>query len=220
MSKKLNILILYKSYEHLQLWFFSLLIALIIGASIGYLLAKSKREKLSEVILSTLSLFQTIPGLAFIALIEVLFIKLKPIISLPTTGFLPGILALIFYALLPILKNTYMSFKQIDRDNYELGYAIGMQNRHLFYYVELPLCIPLILTGLRISSVSTFGLVTLTSLVGSGGLGDLIFQGLRRFQVDLVLAGTIPVIVMAILGDIALYTIEKWLSGVKKDATA
>ena len=218
MSKKLFDLILVKSLEHLQLWFFSTLIAFVIGALLGILLAKSKKQALSEAVLSIISIFQTVPGIALIALIEVAFLKLKPTISLPTTGFLPGIIALVFYAILPILKNTFISLKHIPPATIELGKAIGMKKWHIFYHIELPLSVPLIITGLRLSSVSTFGLVTLTSLVGSGGLGDLIFQGLKRFQVDLVLAGTIPVVIMAILFDFCFLKIEKWLTVIKKHA--
>jgi len=211
MSEILAHLILEKSIEHFQLWFFSILIATFLSLIIGIALAKSKKRAFCEFMMSLISSFQTIPGIAFIALIEVMILNLRPHVILPTTGLFPGVLALVFYALLPIVKNTTFAIKKIPKETFELGLVVGMKKRHLFYYIELPLSLPLILSGIRIASVSTFGLVTLTSIIGSGGLGDLIFQGLRRFQVDYVIAGTLPIILMAILVDFSFIGIEKWL---------
>ena len=128
-----------------------------------------------------------------------------------TKLFAGAIIVLTLYSLLPILSNTYMGIKQVDSTMKDIAKGLGMTPRQILFSVELPLSFPLIITGIKISLVWTIGMATLTSLIGSGGLGDLIMQGLRSMQIDLILAGTIPAAILAMFFDWLLSIIEKWL---------
>ena len=192
--------ILEKSLEHIELTFISLFIAMLIAIPLGVLLGRSKR-KISSYILRSVAMIQTIPGLALIALMVVFLVALRKFLPLPTTGILPAVLVLVLYALLPILSNTYMGMQQVSKNVKHVANAMGMTKRQVLFYVEIPLSLPILINGVRIALVTTIGMVTLTSLIGSGGLGDLIVQGLRTMQWKLVLAGTIPAAFLAILFD-------------------
>ena len=211
MTKDLFIDIGIKTWEHLQLTFYAMFIAMLIAIPLGILLARSKFPKLSAVVLRFIALLQTIPGLALIALIIVFLVFLRPIIKLPTTGFLPGIIVLVTYALLPIVNNTYTGIKHVNPMSKEIAKGLGMTSFQSLFIVEIPLSLPMIITGIRTSLVWTIGLATLTSLVGSGGLGDLIMQGLRSLQLNLILAGTIPAAFLAIILDWAVFKFGKWV---------
>ena len=117
---------------------------------------------------------------------------------------LPALIVLVLYALLPILSNTYTGLLQVSPNVKNVANAMGMTPRQVLFYVEIPLSLPILINGVRIAMVTTIGMVTLTSLVGSGGLGDLIVQGLRTMQMGLVLAGTLPAAILAIFFDIVL----------------
>lgn len=200
-----------KTWEHLQLTFYAMFIAMILAIPLGILLARSRFPKLANGILRFIALLQTIPGLALIALIIVFLVFLRPIILLPTTGFLPGIMVLVTYALLPIVNNTYTGIKHVNPMTKEIAKGLGMTSMQSLFIVEIPLSLPVIVTGVRTSLVWTIGLATLTSLVGSGGLGDLIMQGLRSLQLNLILAGTIPAAFLAIILDWGVAKLGNWL---------
>jgi osmoprotectant transport system permease protein len=211
MTRDLFIDIGIKTWEHLQLTFYAMFIAMLIAIPLGILLARSKFLRLSAVVLRLIALLQTIPGLALIALIIVFLVFLRPIIKLPTTGFLPGIIVLVTYALLPIVNNTYTGIKHVNPMSKEIAKGLGMTSFQSLFIVEIPLSLPMIITGIRTSLVWTIGLATLTSLVGSGGLGDLIMQGLRSLQLNLILAGTIPAAFLAVILDWAVFKFGKWV---------
>jgi len=200
-----------KTWEHLQLTFYTMFIAMSIAIPLGIVLGRSRFRKLSCCILRFIALLQTIPGLALIALIIVLLVFIRPIVHLPTTGFFPGITVLVTYALLPIVNNSYVGIKNVNPMTKDVAKGMGMTSRQSLFMVELPLALPVIITGVRTSLVWTIGLATLTSLVGSGGLGDLIMQGLRSLQLNLILAGTIPAAFLAIILDLSVAKIGKWL---------
>lgn len=190
-----------KTWQHLELTFISLFLAMLIAIPLGVYLTRIKTQRIASGILRFTAVIQTVPGLALIALIIVSLSLLRAIFPLPTTGFFPALIVLVLYALLPILINTYSGIKQVNPSLKMVARSMGMTHYQIFFYVELPLSLPVLVTGVRIALVSTIGMVTLTSLVGSGGLGDLIVQGLRTMQVDLVLAGTIPAALLAIIFD-------------------
>lgn len=203
-------IILIKSWEHIQLTFVTLFIAMVISIPLGIYLARSK-GKLSPIVLRFTSMFQTIPGLALIALVVVILASLRALFPVPITGTLPAVIVLVLYALLPILSNTYAGIQQVSANVKNVARAMGMTPMQILFYVEIPLSIPVLMNGMRIALVSTIGMVTLTSLVGSGGLGELIVQGLRTMQVEKVLAGTIPAAIMAILSDFILTRVGRYL---------
>lgn len=203
-------IILVKSWEHIQLTFVTLFIAMIISIPLGIYLARSK-GKASPIILRFTSMVQTIPGLALIALVVVILASLRKLFPVSITGMLPAVIVLVLYALLPILSNTYTGIQQVSVNVKNVARAMGMTSMQILFYVEIPLSVPVLVNGVRIALVSTIGMVTLTSLVGSGGLGELIVQGLRTMQVEKVLAGTIPAAILAILSDFILTKVGRYL---------
>jgi osmoprotectant transport system permease protein len=205
-------LLLVKIWEHLELTFISLFFAMLIAIPLGVYLTRLKNERVANGIMRFTAMIQTVPGLALIALIVVTLALVRAFLPLPTTGFLPSVVVLVLYALMPILINTYTGIKQVSSSLKMVARSMGMTYPQIFFYVELPLSLPVLLTGVRIAFVTTIGMVTLTSLVGSGGLGDLIVQGLRTIQVDLVLAGTIPAALLAIIFDIGLLKLGRYLA--------
>ncbi|MCB1110166.1 MAG: ABC transporter permease [Chlamydiia bacterium] len=196
-------LLIRKTLEHMELTFISLFIAMMIAIPLGIFLARSRR-KAAPIVLRFTAMIQTIPGLALIALIVVILAALRSVIPLSVTGMLPALIVLVLYALLPILSNTYTGIQQVSPNVKGVANAMGMTGKQILFYVEIPLSLPILINGVRIAMVTTIGMVTLTSLVGSGGLGDLIVQGLRTMQMGLVLAGTIPAALLAILFDTIL----------------
>lgn len=195
--------IIEKSLEHIELTFASLLLAMIIAIPLGVILGRSK-GRWAPYILRSIAVIQTIPGLALIALMIVILVALRQYFPIPATGMLPAVLVLVLYALLPILLNTYTGILQVSPNVKNVASAMGMTKRQILFYVEIPLSLPILINGIRIALVSTIGMVTLTSLVGSGGLGDLIVQGLRTMQWELVLSGTLPAVLLAIVFDYLL----------------
>lgn len=199
-----------KIWQHLELTFISLFFAMFIAIPLGVYLTRVKNQKIADTLIKIIGAIQTIPGLALIALIVVTLALMRSFLPIPTTGFLPAVIVLVLYALLPILINTYSGIKQVNAGLKTVARSMGMTHTQIFLYLELPLSLPILLTGIRISLVTTIGMVTLTSLVGSGGLGDLIVQGLRMMQIDLVLAGTLPAAFLAVIFDTGLSKLGRW----------
>lgn len=204
--------IFYKTFQHMQLSLYSLFLSILIAVPLGIILAKSKHPKIAAFILKISSVLQTIPSLALIALIVAILVLLRKIVFLPATGFLPAIIVLSLYALLPILANTYYGIKEVNPTMIDIAKGMGMTSKQILFSIELPLALTVIITGIRISLVWTIGMATLTSLVGSGGLGDLIMQGLRSMQIELILAGTLPAAILAIFFDWLFALAGKWLT--------
>ncbi|MCH4434116.1 ABC transporter permease [Staphylococcus haemolyticus] len=188
-----------KTFEHLYISVVALLLAMIVAIPLGVLL--SKREKLSKISLTVAGILQTIPTLAILALMIPLF----------GVGKTTAIIALFIYVLLPILNNTIVGVQNIDSNVKEAGRSMGMTNFQLRKDVELPLALPMILSGIRLSSVYVISWAALASYVGAGGLGDLIFNGLALYEPMMIIVGTILVTVLALIVDLILAQIEKWI---------
>lgn len=138
-------LIFIKTWQHLQLTFISLFISMLIAIPLGIFLALTKYKKLASIVFRFVAAIQTIPGLALIALIVVFLVLLRPFVHLPTTGFLPAVIVLVLYALLPILSNTYEGIKQVSSSSLEVAKAMGMTPFQLLFWIRLPLSLPLLL---------------------------------------------------------------------------
>ena len=188
-----------KTFENLYISVVALLLAMIVAIPLGILL--SKREKLSKISLTVAGILQTIPTLAILALMIPLF----------GVGKTTAIIALFIYVLLPILNNTIVGVQNIDSNVKEAGRSMGMTNFQLMKDVELPLALPMILSGIRLSSVYVISWAALASYVGAGGLGDLIFNGLALYEPMMIIVGTILVTVLALIVDLILAQIEKWI---------
>ncbi|PTK67216.1 ABC transporter permease/substrate-binding protein [Staphylococcus borealis] len=183
--------------EHIQISFIALLIAILIAVPLGIALTKTKR--LSEVIMNIAAILQTIPSLALLGL-------MIPIFGI---GRLPAIIALVVYALLPILRNTYTGIKEVDPSLIEAAKGIGMKPMRRLTRVEFPIAMPVMMAGIRTAMVLIIGTATLAALIGAGGLGDLILLGIDRNNASLILIGAIPAALLAIMFDLILRYMEK-----------
>ena len=183
--------------EHIQISFIALIIALIIAIPLGIYL--SYHKKLANIVIAINGVIQTIPSLAILAL-------LIPIVGI---GRKPAIIALILYALLPILHNTYTGITGVDPMYMVTSRALGMNKFQQLTKVQLPLAMPVIMTGVRTAAVLIIGTATLASLVGAGGLGKLILLGLDRNNNYFILLGAIPAALLAILFDFIFKQLEK-----------
>ena len=216
--QKLGPEMLQRTYEHIYLVFLAMIIAIAIALPLGIYLTRSRWAKLASGVMGAASVIQTVPSLALIAFIVLIF----ALIALPTIGTLPALVALVLYALFPILRNTYTGIRQVDPSVIEVATGMGMKPHQILFSVELPLSLPVIMAGIRISTVWTIGIATLCGLIGAGDLGDLIIKGLRSIQMDYLLAGTVPAAILALTFDWVLASLEKWLTpkGVETTAAA
>ena len=123
----------------------------------------------------------------------------------------PAIVALFIYVLLPILNNTVLGVKNIDKNVIQAGQSMGMTKFQLMKDVEMPLALPLIISGIRLSSVYVISWATLASYVGAGGLGDLVFNGLNLYQPPMIISAAIVVTLLALVIDFILSLVEKWV---------
>ena len=205
-----------RTHEHVYLTFIALLIAVGIALPLGVYLTRTRWPKLATAVLAAAGAIQTVPSLAMVALIVLLCALVKPLVKpvfdLPTIGVLPGLTALVLYALLPILRNTYTGIRQVDPAIIEVATGMGMTPGQILFRVELPLSLPVIMAGIRISTVWTIGVAALCGLIGAGGLGELIIRGLRSVRMDYLLAGILPASALALVFDSVLARLEKWLT--------
>lgn len=189
--------------EHLFLVVVSIGIAIAIGVPVG--IALSKRETYRGPVLGVVNVLQTIPSLA-------LFGLLIPVPLLGGVGARTAIVALVAYALLPIIRNTYEGIRGIDPAVREAGEAMGMTDRQLLREVEMPLALGVIMGGVRLATVIGIGIATIAAAIGAGGLGVFIFTGLAMVNNDVILAGAIPAALLALLADFLLGRLERRLS--------
>src|SRR5947209_1382342 len=188
--------------EHLRLVGIAIAISVIVGVPLGILVSRSPR--LRKPVLGGTNVLQTIPSLA-------LFGFLLPAPWLGERADRLAIVALVLYALLPIVRNTYTGIIGIDPAIKEAALGMGMRDRELLTRVELPLGAPFILAGIRIATVTAVGVATIAAAIGAGGLGELIFRGVAMVNDQLILAGAIPAALLALAADLALGAVEKGL---------
>ena len=189
--------------EHLWLVWISILIAIAIALPAGILLAR--RARLRGWALGFTNIVQTIPSLA-------LFGFLLPVPLIGGIGKRTAIVALILYALLPILRNTTVGILGVDEAVRDSALAMGMTSRQILWQVELPLAAPAIMAGVRIATVSTIATATIAAAIGGGGLGTFIFRGIAMVDSRTVLAGARPAAIIALIADGGLGWFERKLS--------
>jgi osmoprotectant transport system permease protein len=194
--------ILDTTLEHLILVVISMAFAILIGVPLGMFVVQ--RPALRRIALGVASILQTIPSLA-------LFGFLIPIPFIGGIGRRTAIVALVLYALLPILRNTYVGLTGIDPAVLEAAEAMGMTNAQILLRVRLPLALAVILAGIRTATVITIGVATIAAAIGAGGLGTFIFRGVAMVSDAVILAGAIPAAVLAILADLLLGLLERRL---------
>ncbi|PEZ08092.1 glycine/betaine ABC transporter permease [Bacillus sp. AFS018417] len=182
--------------EHLQISLIALFFAVLIAVPLGILL--TRRERIAEWVIGTSAVMQTIPSLALLGL-------LIPLVGI---GKVPAIIALVIYALLPILRNTYTGIRKLDPSLIEAARAMGMNGWRRLWKVEIPLAWPFIMAGIRTAMVLIVGTATLAALIGGGGLGKFILLGIDRNDYALILLGAIPAALLALFFDGVLRIIE------------
>jgi osmoprotectant transport system permease protein len=195
--------ILARTLEHLWLVTAAMGIALLIGLPVGVALVG--RSSLRRWVLGAANVVQTIPSLA-------LFGFLIPVPFLGGIGANTAIVALMLYALLPILRNTYTGIAGVDPSVLEAARAMGMTPRQILWQIELPLAMGVILAGVRMATVLCIGVATIAAAVGAGGLGVFIFRGVAMVNNSVILAGAIPAALLAIAADLLLGAVERKLT--------
>ncbi len=176
-------------------------IALISAAGIPLGILISRYRKYAQPVIYVTGALYTIPVLA-------LFGLMIPILGI---GLRPTLFALFIYGLLPLVRNTYVGITGVDAAIVEAARGMGSTNRQLLFNVELPLALPVIVAGFRTIVVMTISVATIASYIGAGGLGDLIFRGINTYFLELVVAGSILVALLAIVADGCLGLLEKYL---------
>ena len=181
--------ILSRGVQHVQITLFSIGIAILIGVPLG--IAISYIRPLKKPVIGFANLVQAIPSIAILGF-------LVPLLGI---GEKPAIFMVVLYSLLPIIKNTATGLSSINSEMLEAAKGIGMTRFQVLMKVRLPLALPVIMTGVRISAVTAVGLVTIAAFIGAGGLGYVIYSGIRTVNANQILAGAIPACVLALAVD-------------------
>lgn len=224
-SGELNSLSLLKEYanrqdvfnaalaQHLTLLVGTLVPALLIGVPLGILCYR--RPPTQGAVFAVLNVIQTVPSVALFGLLIAPLAGLTrawPWLSslgIAGTGMTPALIALVLYALLPLARAVVAGLSQVPTEVLESADAMGMNARQRFWQIQLPLALPVLLRGLRVVAVQTVGMAVIAALIGAGGFGALVFQGLLSSALDLVLLGVIPTIMLAVVVD-ALFAL--WIA--------
>jgi len=195
-----------KTLEHIYISGIALLLGIIVAVPLG--IALTRTNKLANIIIGLASVLQTIPSLALLTMFIPFF----------GVGKFTAVVALFIYSLLPILRNTYLGIKGVDPNMVDAAKGMGMTDFEQIRLVEIPLALPTIMRGIRLGTVYVIAWATLASYIGGGGLGDLIFSGLNLYKPDLIIGGTIPVVLLALISDFLLGLLEKKMSPRVKEA--
>lgn len=186
--------------EHIGLSLISLGLGVLAAVPLGIIL--SQFPKIANVVIGIASVLQTVPTLALLAL-------MVPLLGVGAT---PAIVALFIYSLLPILRNTYAGVRSVDDNILDVGKGIGMTKWQIIYKIEFPLSMSVIMGGVRNAFIMGVGVATLGTFVGASGLGDILQQGVNASDgASIIIAGVLPISVMAIIGDVFLTWVENKL---------
>lgn len=188
-------------WEHLYISAVSVSLGILFAVPIGIWLTRIN-DKVANVVIGFVSILQSLPSLALLTLM----------IPLIGVGQLPAIVALFVYSLMPIMRNTYAGIQSVDNSMVDAAKGMGMTPMQLLQKVELPQAAPIIMAGIRLSTTYVIAWTTLASFIGAGGLGDFIFNGLNLYIPELIIGGTIPVTMIALLADFLLGRLEQKLT--------
>ncbi|MCB9026339.1 MAG: ABC transporter permease [Bdellovibrionaceae bacterium] len=183
--------------RHLYLTFFALFLAILLAVPLGVLIERS--PLIAQPIIALAGLMQTIPSIA-------LLVFMIPVFGI---GVKPAIVALLIYSILPILRNTYVGIKTVDREYLESARGLGLSYWETLFLIKFPLSLPVIIAGIRTAAVINIGTATLAAFIGAGGLGEPIVTGLSLNDTNLILQGAIPAAVLAIFVEIIFSYIER-----------
>ncbi len=166
-----------------------------------------RKKALAGFVFAGLGIVQTIPSIALFGVLIAPMSRLSeelPFLrelGINGTGPAPAILALTLYSLLPLVRSFHTGLSEVAFEVKDAATAIGFGARRMFFEVELPLALPALLSGLRVVTIQAIGLASVAALIGAGGLGTFIFQGIGQYALDLVLLGALPVILLALLAN-------------------
>ncbi|MDY6836734.1 MAG: ABC transporter permease [Thermodesulfobacteriota bacterium] len=194
--------------DHVTLSLVAMVIAAMLGCTLGVFIAGKGRERLADGVLYLAEIMMTVPSLALFGLLMLLL----GYMGLSAIGFVPAVITLIVYGQLPILRNTYTAIRQVDPAVIEAGRGMGMTERQLLFKVKFPLALPVIMAGLRNATVLIVGIAAIAALIGAGGLGVPIFRGLRNARMDLIIIGGVLVSVLALMVDGLLSLLARWMT--------
>ncbi len=201
-------------WRHLQIVAGALLPALALGLPLGLWAARS--DRLARPLFGVLNIIQTLPSIALFGLLIAPLAGLAAALpgwGIAGVGLLPALIALALYALLPVVHGLAAGLQQVPAAALDAGLGMGLTRRQLFWRVELPLAAPVLVSGLRVTVVQLIGLAVVAALVGAGGFGTLVFQGLAGSALDLVLLGVLPVVVMALVADAGFVALASLVAG-------
>src|SRR5919112_4522257 len=194
-------------FEHLFLVGLSIGIALLIGVPLGILL--TRKPALSKPVLGFANIMQTIPSLALFGFLIPVNLMLFDVRIIGGIGARTAIAALVLYALLPIIRNTFIGISGVDPAIREAGRGMGMTDRQLLLQVELPLALGVIIAGVRVATVICVGTATIAAAIDAGGLGGYIFRGFGANHHMLILGGAVPAALIALVADLFLGSLER-----------
>ncbi len=193
------------TWQHIQIVLVANAIAAFVGILLGIWVSGKGRERAADAVIYAASILMTIPSLALFGILMAILYAL----GLTSIGFLPVVIALALYGLLPIVRNTYTALREVDPAMIEAGRGMGMSGTQLLLKVKMPLAVPVIMAGLRQAMVMNVGIAAIGSYLGAGGLGQPIFRGLGNYRKDLVVVGAITVSLLAIVIDLVIAGVEK-----------
>ena len=191
-------------WRHLQIVASTLIPTLLIGVPLGLL--AFRRAALACTLFAVLGVIQTVPSIALFALLIgplALLGAALPGLSIAGIGLVPAVIALTLYALLPVVRSTVAGLGQVGAPVVDAATGMGLTPAQIFWRVQVPIALPLLLSGLRVCTVQTIGMAVVAALIGAGGFGAIVFQGLASSAIDLVLLGVVPVVALAVVADLA-----------------
>jgi len=190
--------ILSATLEHIYISAIALFITLVICIPLGIYLTRN--EKIAPYVISVANVFQTIPSLALLGFLIFIF----------GIGNDNAICALVLYAMLPVLQNTYIGIRNVDKATVQAAKGMGMTSMQILMKVQIPLALPVIIGGIRVATVWIIGTAALAAAIGGGGLGRLIFSGLSLIRDEVIFAGALPATLLALLSDYGLKKFQKY----------
>ena len=193
--------------EHIFYVLVSVGIAVVLALFLAAVLSRFRRA--ARFVMPLISVFQTVPGIVCIGLL---------MLKLGMTA-ITVVRALSIYAVFPILKNAYQGFVDIDRSYLEVARGCGMNKKQIFFRVEVPMAMPAIFSGIRMSLIYTVSWAILAAMIGQGGLGEFIYRGIDANVKEYIVIGSIPIAILAILFRLLIDKLEKMIvsKGLQKD---
>lgn len=192
-------------YEHLLLVIISMAAAITVGVTLGVIMTRKGLEGISPVIMAVVNVWQSVPSLGVIALAY----GILPLLGMSGIGIVPALIALFLHAVAPIVRNTYAGIESVSSDVIESATGMGMTKKQILFDIEIPNAMPVIMGGIRTSTAIIVGTAPLAFLIGGGGLGFWIFTGIALVDMGIMLAGAVPVALIAMLFDYFLALLEK-----------